>query len=161
MPKGQKTPVEQIQIIKELRAEGRSVSQIVTQTGVPQTTVTRICKMFENIKKEPAPSGNDTSSKETIPNTIVPEIPADVNPCDEVSDEDFCCEVTGDTDIEAYMADREKFFKEKRAVPEAVLEACRERRKSLLQKADELLEEVKFCNDQIDVLTNFLKEAQE
>lgn len=159
MPKGQKTPVEQIQIIKELRAEGRSVSQIVTQTGVPQTTVTRICKMFENTKKEPAPSANDTSPKETSTRNIIPEISADVNPC-EVSDEDFCCEVTGDTDIEAYMADREKFFKEKRAVPEAVLEACRERRKALLQKADELLKEVKFCNEQIDILTDFLKEAR-
>lgn len=157
MPKGQKTPVEQIQIIKELRADGRSVSQIVTQTGVPQTTVTRICKMFENTKKEPAPSANDTSPKETSTRNIIPEISADVNPCDE----DFCCEVTGDTDIEAYMADREKFFKEKRAIPEAVMEACRERRKSLLQKTDELLEDIKFCNDQIDVLTNFLKEAQE
>lgn len=164
MPKGQKTPVEQVHIIKELRTEGRSVSQIVTQTGVPQTTVTRICKMFENIKKEPAPSANDTSPKETSTRNIIPEISADVNPCDEVSDEDFCCEVTGDTDIEAYMADREKFFKEvkkKRAVPEAVLEACRERRKALLQKTDKLLEEIKFCNEQIDVLTNFLKEAQE
>lgn len=62
------------------------------------------------IKKEPAPSANGTSTKENLTNIIVPEIPADVNPCDEISDEDFCCEVTGDTDIEAYLADRENFF---------------------------------------------------
>ena len=57
-------------------------------------------------KKEPAPSANGTSTKEIIPNTIVPEIPANVNTPDKI----FCCEVTGDTDMEAYMADRENFF---------------------------------------------------
>lgn len=155
MSKGVKTTAEKKNEIITLRNEGKTIAKISKVTGVPPTTVTRICK-----KEEPAPSANDTSPKETSTRNIIPEISADVNPCDEVSDEDFCCEVTGDTDIEAYMADREKFFKEKRAVPEAVLEACRERRKALLQKTDKLLEEVKFCNEQIDVLTNFLKEAQ-
>ena len=98
------------------------------------------------IKKEPAPSENGTSTKEIISTTnTVPEIPADVNPCDEISDENFCCEVTGDTDMEAYMAEREKFFSPKRrSVPDAVKEAClRMREEEELSKIDSLLDEVK------------------
>lgn len=75
MPKGQKTPVEQIQIIKELRAEGRSVSQIVTQTGVPQTTVTRICKMFENTKKSPHRLQTIRAQKKLLQGILYPKFP--------------------------------------------------------------------------------------
>lgn len=49
------------------------------------------------IKKEPAPSANGTSTNEKafFTTTIVPEIPADVNPCGEISNEDFAAKSRG------------------------------------------------------------------
>ena len=112
------------------------------------------------IKKEPAPSANDTSSSEENINTnnIVPEIPADVNPCDEISDEDFCCEVTGDTDMEAYLADREKFLSAKRAVPDIVLEACREKRDELRSKISIAEQDIIGWSAELKEILDFLGE---
>ena len=160
MAKGQKTSPEKKDEVKTLRAEGKSQREISEITGVPQTTVHRICSECAEIKEEPAPSGNDTSSKETTSTTIVPEIPADVNPCDEISDDYFCCEVTGDTDMEAYLADREKFFAEKRAerksVPDIVLEACREKRAELQVKIDIARADIKDWSRELREITEFL-----
>lgn len=156
MAKGQKTSPEKKDEVKTLRAEGKSQREISKITGVPQTTVHRICSECAEIKKEPAPSANDTSSKETVSTTIVPEIPADVNPCDEISDENFCCEVTGDTDMEAYMADREKFFAERKAVPDIVLEACREKRAELQVKIDIARADIKDWSRELREITEFL-----
>lgn len=136
MSRGQKTPVEKVHEISVLKGEGKTHQQIAEITGVPISTVGKVCTRLNKAetKKEPAPSENGTSTKEIIPTTIVPEIPADVNPCDEVSDENFCCEVTGDTDMEAYMADREKFFAERKSVPDIVLKACQEMKNELGRK---------------------------
>lgn len=161
MSRGQKTSPEKKDEVKTLRAEGKSQREISEITGVPQTTVHRICSECAEIKEEPAPSDNDTSSKETIPNTIVPQIPADVNPADEISDENFCCEVTGDTDMEAYMADREKFFTaKKRVIPDAVKEACLRMREDELSKIDALLDEIKFRRERVNELEKFLEVRQ-
>lgn len=162
MAKGQKTPVEKVHEIGVLKDEGKTQRQIAEITGVPFSTVGKVCARLEKaeIKEEPAPSGNDTSSKETIPNTIVPEIPADVNPCDEISDENFCCEVTGDTDMEAYMADREKFFAERRverkSVPDIVLEACREKRAELQEKINIARADIKDWSRELREIIEFL-----
>ena len=156
MAKGQKTSPEKKDEVKTLRAEGKSQREISEITGVPQTTVHRICSECAEIKEEPAPSGNDTSSKETTSTTIVPEIPADVNPCDEISDENFCCEVTGDTDMEAYMADREKFFAERKAVPDIVLEACREKRAEFQVKIDIARADIKDWSRELREIIEFL-----
>lgn len=161
MAKGQKTSPEKKDEVKTLRSEGKSQREISEITGVPQTTVHRICSDSVQTKEEPAPSGNDTSSKETIPNTIVPEIPADVNPCDEIlDDDDFCCEVTGDTDMEAYMADREKFFAERTAerksVPDIVLEACREKRAELQDKINIARADIKDWSRELREIIEFL-----
>lgn len=137
MPRGKKTPVEKVHEISVLRDEGKSQNKIAEITGVPISTVGKICARLgkAETKEEPAPSANDTSSEETSPFISIPEIPADVNPCDEVSEENFCCEVTPDTDMEAYMADREKFFaSKKREIPDIVLEACREKQEDLQNK---------------------------
>ena len=156
MAKGQKTSPEKKDEVKTLRAEGKSQREISEITGVPQTTVHRICSECAEIKEEPAPSGNDTSSKETTSTTIVPEIPADVNPCDEISDENFCCEVTGDTDMEAYMADREKFFAERKAVPDIVMEACREKRAELQDKINIARADIKDWSRELREIIEFL-----
>lgn len=114
------------------------------------------------IKKEPAPSENGTSTQEKkFNNSIVPENSADVNPCDEISDEDFCCEVTGDTDMEAYLADREKFFAaKKRVIPDAVKEACLRMREEELSKINALLDEVNFRRERVGELEKFLEVRQ-
>lgn len=158
MSRGQKTPVEKVHEIGVLKDEGKTQRQIAEITGVPFSTVGKVCARLEKaeIKEEPAPSGNDTSSKETTSTTIVPEIPADVNPCDEISDENFCCEVTGDTDMEAYMADREKFFAERKAVPDIVLEACREKRAELQVKIDIARADIKDWSRELREITEFL-----
>lgn len=124
MSRGQKTPVEKVHEISILKDEGKTHQQIAEITGVPISTVGKVCARLNNTetKKEPAPSENGTSTKEIIPNTIVPEIPADVNTPDKI----FCCEVTGDTDMEARLVDREKFFAERKSVPDIVLKACQE-----------------------------------
>lgn len=158
MSRGQKTPVEKVHEIGVLKDEGKTQRQIAEITGVPFSTVGKVCARLEKaeIKEEPAPSGNDTSSKETVSTTIVPEIPADVNPCDEISDENFCCEVTGDTDMEAYMADREKFFAERKAVPDIVLEACREKRAELQVKIDIARADIKDWSRELREIIEFL-----
>lgn len=163
MSRGQKTPVEKVHQISVLKSEGKTQPQIAEITGVPVSTVGKVCARLNKaeVKEEPAPSANDTSSKEIIPTTIVPEIPADVNPCDEISDEDFCCEVTGDTDMEAYLADREKFFAaKKRVIPDAVKEACLRMREDELSKIDALLNEVNFRRERVGELEKFLEVQQ-
>lgn len=88
MAKGQKTPVEKIHELSALRDEGKSQNKIAEITGIPLSTVGKICARIgkAEIKEEPAPSANDTSSKkETSTTTIVPEIPADVNTISENS----------------------------------------------------------------------------
>lgn len=149
MAKGQKTPEEKIHEISVLRDEGKSQNKIAEITGVPLSTVGKICARIgkAETKEEPAPSANDTSSKRVnekniFTNSIVPEIPADVNPCDEISDENFCCEVTGDTDMEAYTADRER-ISTREAIPEAVVEACIEKRNTLLGELEDIKEQIR------------------
>lgn len=163
MSRGQKTPVEKVHEIGVLKDEGKTQRQIAEITGVPFSTVGKVCARLEKaeIKEEPAPSGNDTSSKgvnekNNFTNNIVSEIPADVNPCDEISDENFCCEVTGDTDMEAYMADREKFFVERKAVPDIVLEVCREKRMELQVKIDIARADIKDWSRELREITEFL-----
>ena len=135
-------PDEKKQEIVTLKVEGKSIKEITEATGVSKSTVQRVCK-----KEEPAPSANDTSSKgvnekNIFTNSIVPEISANVNPCEAVSDENFCCEVTGDTDMEAYTADREKFLT-REAIPEAVVEACVEKRNTLLGELEDIKEQIR------------------
>ena len=159
MAKGQKTPVEKVHEIGVLRDEGKSQNKIAEITGVPLSTVGKICARLgkAETKEEPAPSANDTSSqKETIPTTIVPEIPADVNPCEEVSDENFCCEVTPDTDMEAYLADREKIVAAVKAVPDIVLEACREKRAELQDKINIARADIKNWSRELREIIEFL-----
>lgn len=162
MSRGQKTPVEKVREISVLKDEGKTQRQIAEITGVPFSTVGKVCARLGSTetKEEPAPSANDTSSKEkTFTNNIVPEIPADVNPCDKISDEDFCCEVTGDTDMEAYLAQDCSAPTEK-AVPDAVKEACLRMRESELSKIDTLLDEVKFRRERVNELEKFLEVRQ-
>lgn len=87
------------------------------------------------IKKEPAPSANGTSTNEIIPSTIVPEIPADVNTPDEISEAE-------------------------KAVPDAVTEACRRMREDELSKINALLDEVDFHRGRVGELEKFLREGQ-
>lgn len=167
MSRGQKTPVEKVREISVLKDEDKTQRQIAEITGVPFSTVGKVCARLEKaeIKEEPAPSANDTSSKgvyekNNFTDIIIPEIPADVNPCDEVSDENFCCEVTGDTDMEAYMADREKFFAERKAerksVPDIVLEACREKRAELQDKINIARADIKDWSRELREIIEFL-----
>ena len=161
MAKGQKTPIEKVHEIGVLKNEGKTQRQIAEITGIPFSTVGKVCARLGSTetKEEPAPLADGTSSKKenVITNTIVPEIPADVNPCDE----NFCCEVTGDTDMEAYLADREKFFSPKRrSVPDAVKEACLRMREDELSKIDSLLDEVKYRRERVSELEKFLEVRQ-
>ena len=154
MSRGQKTPVEKVHEISILKDEGKT----------HLSTVGKVCAQLNKAetKKEPAPSENGTSTQEkTFNNSIVPEIPADVNPCDEISDEDFCCEVMGDTDMEAYLTDRERFFAaKKRVIPNAVKEACLRMREDELSKIDALLNEVNFRRERVGELEKFLEVQQ-
>lgn len=89
MARGQKTPVEKVHEIGVLKDEGKTQAQIAELTGVPISTVGKVCARLNKseAKEEPAPSANDTSSKETIPITIVPENSEDVNTPDKISAE--------------------------------------------------------------------------
>lgn len=159
MSRGQKTPVEKVHEISILKNEGKTQPQIAEITGVPVSTVGKVCARLNNAetKKEPAPSANGTSTKENLTNIIVPEIPADVNPCDEISDEDFCCEVTGDTDMEAYLADREKFFAAKRRVlPVIVWEALMEKMEDLNGKIAAAQSDIKEWADEMSKISAFI-----
>ena len=112
---------------------------------------------MSQIKKEPAPSANDTSSKVNPITTIVPEIPANVNPCDEVSEENFCCEVTGDTDMEAYLADREKFLAAKECVlPNAILKVLMEKMEELKRKIAAAQSDIKTWTREILEISGFI-----
>lgn len=165
MARGQKTPVEKVHEIGVLKDEGKTQRQIAEITGVPFSTVGKVCARLGSTetKEEPAPSANDTSSNSNEENistiNIVPEIPADVNPCDEISEENFCCEVTGDTDMEAYLAQDCNTTTEK-AVPDAVKEACLRMREDELSKIDTLLDEVKFRRERVNELEKFLEVQQ-
>lgn len=160
MSRGQKTPVEKVHEISVLKNEGKTQPQIAEITGVPVSTVGKVCARLgkAEAKKEPAPSENGTSTQEkTFNNSIVPEIPADVNPCDEISDEDFCCEVTGDTDMEAYLADREKFFVAKgRVLPVIVWEALMEKMENLNGKIAAAQSDIKEWTDEISKISAFI-----
>lgn len=161
MAKGKKTPVETAHKTSELFKQGLSIADIVRETGVPQATVSRLCHKLDE-KEEPAPSANDTSSNSkeeiTSPNSIS-EIPADVNPADEIAGSDgFCCEVTGDTDMEAYMAEREKFLAAPKGVPTIVWEACMEKMEELRGKIKAAQDDIAAWAKEIDEISAFLAE---
>jgi len=162
MSRGQKTPVEKVHEISVLKGEGKTHQQIVEITGIPISTVGKVCARLNNAetKKEPAPSENGTSTKEIIPNTIVPEIPADVNPCDEISEENFCCEVTGDTDMEARLVDREKFFASKRGLPAIIWKTCMEKKKELSEKIEAAQSDIKEWKNEITEISAFLSDKE-
>ena len=160
MSRGQKTPVEKVREISVLKSEGKTQQQIAEITGIPVSTVGKVCARLgkAETKKEPAPSENGTSTQEKIfNNSIVPENSADVNPCDEISDEDFCCEVTGDTDMEAYLADREKFFAAKRRVlPVIVWEALMKKMEDLSGKIAAAQSDIKEWTDEMSKISAFI-----
>lgn len=62
MPRGSKTSDEKIAEVQALRSEGRSTYEISKETGVPQTTVQRICRKMLTEENEPASAVTDTSS---------------------------------------------------------------------------------------------------
>ena len=62
MARGNKTPDEKIAEVQALRNEGKSTAAISKETGVPLTTVQRICRKMLTEEKEPAPAATDTSS---------------------------------------------------------------------------------------------------
>ncbi len=155
MSRGQKTPVEKVHEISILKDKGKTHQQIAEITGVPISTVGKVCTRLNKAetKKEPAPSANGTSTKEIIPNTIVPEIPADVNTPDKI----FCCEVTGDTDMEARLADREKFFTAKvRDIPAIVWEALTEKIEDLEGKIAAAQSDIKEWADGVSKISAFI-----
>lgn len=139
MSRGQKTPVEKVREISVLKDEGKTQRQIAEITGVPISTVGKVCARLgkAETKKEPAPSANDTSSSEENinTNTIVPEIPANVNTTDKISEAE-------------------------KAVPDAVMEACRRMREDELSKINALLDEVDFRRGRVGELEKFLREGQ-
>lgn len=131
MARGQKTPVEKVHEIGVLKDEGKTQAQIAELTGVPISTVGKVCARL-NKKEEPAPSANDTSSKEkTSTTTIVPENSEDVNTPDKISAE--------------------------KAVLDVVMEACRRMREDELAKIDALLDEIKFRRGRVNDLEKFLE----
>lgn len=158
MSRGQKTSVEKVHEISILKDEGKTHQQIAEITGVPISTVGKVCTRLNKTetKKEPAPSANGTSTKEIIPNTIVPEIPANVNTPDKI----FCCEVTGDTDMEAYMADREKFFASKRGLPAIIWKTCMEKKKELSEKIEAAQSDIKEWKNEITEISAFLSDKE-
>lgn len=138
MSRGQKTPVEKVREISVLKDEGKTHQQIAEITGVPVSTVGKVCARLgkAETKKEPAPSANGTSTKEIISTTnIVPENPANVNTPDKISEAE-------------------------KAVPDAVTEACRRMREDELSKINVLLDEVDFRRGRVGELEKFLREGQ-
>lgn len=145
MSRGQKTPVEKVHEISILKDEGKT----------HLSTVGKVCAQLNKAetKKEPAPSANGTSTKEIISNTIVPEIPADVNTTDKI----FCCEVTGDTNIEARLVDREKLLAAKvRDIPTIVWEALTEKIEDLEGKIATAQSDIKEWTDDISKISAFI-----
>lgn len=138
MSRGQKTPVEKVREISVLKDEGKTHQQIAEITGVPISTVGKVCARLgkAEIKKEPAPLKNGTSTKEIISTTnIVPENSANVNTPDEISEAE-------------------------KAVSDAVTEACRRMREDELSKINALLDEVDFRRGRVGELEKFLREGQ-
>lgn len=165
MPRGEKTPVGKLHEISVLRDEGKSYSEIAKITGVSFSTVRRTCVGIDidramETKEEPAPSANDTSSQnEIISINSIAEIPADVNPADEIARSDgFCCEVTGDTDMEAYMADREKDLAAPKKVPAIVLKISMEKSEELYRKINEAESNIAEWYKEIDEISTFIDE---
>lgn len=160
MSRGQKTPVEKVREISVLKDEGKTHQQIAEITGVPVSTVGKVCARLgkAETKKEPAPSENGTSTtKEIISTTnIVPEIPENVNPCGENSDEDLCCEVTGDTNMEVRLVDREKLLAAKvRDIPTIVWEALTEKIENLEGKIAVAQSDIKEWTDGVSKISAF------
>ncbi len=157
MSRGQKTPVKKVHEISILKDEGKTHQQIAEITGVPVSTVGKVCARLgkAETKKEPAPSANDTSSSEENinTNTIVPEIPSNVNTTDKI----FCCEVTGDTNIEARLVDREKLLAAKvRDIPTIVWEALTEKIEDLEGKIATAQSDIKEWTDDISKISAFI-----
>ncbi len=62
MARGNKTSDEKIAEVQVLRNDGKSTAAISKETGVPLSTVQRICRRMITEEKEPAPAATDTSS---------------------------------------------------------------------------------------------------
>ena len=137
MSRGQKTPIEKVHEISVLKRRWQNTTADCRddrRTRINRGKGLRAAGKSRN-KKEPAPLKNGTSTKEIISTiNIVPEIPADVNPCGEISNEDFAAKSRGDTDMEAHLANREKFFATKRGLPTVVWEAFMEKMENLREK---------------------------
>lgn len=165
MPRGEKTPVGKLHEISFLRDEGKSYSEIAKITGVSFSTVRRTCMGVDidramETKEEPAPTAIDTSSQNEITSiNSIAEIPADVNPADEIAGSDgFCCEVTGDTDMEAYMAERERDLAAPKKVPAIVLKISMEKREELYRKISAAESNITEWYKEIDEISAFLAE---
>ena len=128
MPRGSKTSDEKIAEVQALRNEGKSTIAISKETGVPQTTVQRICRRMITEEKEPAPAATDTSSE--------------FETCENVS-----------TDSISENAENVKG-----KIPQAVMDALDEERIRQQGFIDEDSKHISSCQSKINDIDNFVKQ---
>ena len=175
MGKGNNLTVEQkAEIVRLKFVENLPVWGIVEKMNLSKSTV-------YNVISEWKEHGDSAFSEEEIRNEL------DEQTISEAADDDYVCyEVTGDTDIEAYMADRNRKKPDtvapvtdseqenlvdvpadivsqstenvKSAVPDAVKEACRQRIDTLRCLIDEEMAVVESWTAEIREITSFLEE---
>ena len=175
MPRGKYLTAEQKAEIIRLRIdEGLPVWGITKKFGLCRDTVFKIIREWKK-------HGDSAISEEEIRNEL------DERAISEAADDDYVCyTVTGDTDIDAYMADRNEKKPDtvaavtdseqenlvdvpadivsqptenvKSAVPDAVKEACRQRIDTLRRLIDEEMAVVESWTAEIREITSFLEE---
>lgn len=148
---------EDINTVAELYNKGITYKEISNITGITFNSLTSVVKTARKRgligwrehyhpdkrkpKKKPAPK---------------PPKPAEP----EESKEEFCCEVTPETDMDEYMKDRENFIPTKKPLPDIVIESIKGMKDILEAKIEDAEYTIKYCKEQLNELEEFMKENE-
>lgn len=78
----------------------------------------------------------------------------------EETEEEFCCEVTPETDMDEYMKDRENLIPTKKPLPDIVIESIKGMKDILEAKIEDAEYTIKYCKEQLNELEEFMKENE-
>ncbi|MGN0654444.1 MAG: hypothetical protein ACI4KD_05965 [Oscillospiraceae bacterium] len=115
--------IDEVNKIAELYNQGITLKGIADETGIKYDRVTAVVKKarkigligYRQIPKEKVPIHSETE--------VAPE-PDEPSELSEIKEE-FCCEVTPETDMDEYMKDREKIIPTKKPLPDIVIESIK------------------------------------
>lgn len=147
---------DEVKKIAELYNQGITLKGIANATGIKYDRVTVDVKKarksgligYRQIPKDKAPIHSETE--------VAPE-PDEPSELSEIKEE-FCCEVTPETDIVEYMKDREKIIPTKKPLPAIVIEAVKGMKDIIEAKIEDAEYTLKYCKEQLDELEKWMEE---